>query len=66
MEVYDMKELFKQVYIEAEERLHKNGYYVDNMLFDENCFEVSDESGKVLIDYLSMAQLVQLSKMLSV
>ena len=61
-----MKELFKQEYNEAEERLHKNGYYVDNMACDENCFEVSDENGKVLIDYLSMAQLVQLSKMLSV
>lgn len=61
-----MKELFKKEYNEAEERLHKNGYYVNNMDCDENSFEVLDGSGKVLIDHLSMAQLVQLSKMLSV
>ena len=29
-----MNELFKKEYTEAEERLHKKGYYVDNMIYD--------------------------------
>ena len=59
-----MNELFKKEYAEAEERLHKKGYYVDNMINDSNCYEISDKSGKILIDNLSLAQLIALSNML--
>lgn len=58
-----MNELFKKEYQEAEEKLYKKGYYVDNMIYDSNCYEVSDEN-KVLIDHLSLAQLIALSEML--
>ena len=47
-----MNEL-KEMYIEAEKTLYKKGYYVDNMINDSNCYEISDKSGKILIDNLS-------------
>lgn len=57
--------LFEREYREAEERLYKKGFYVDNMIEPYNdCYEVSDGNGKVLIDHLSLAQLEQLSKMI--
>lgn len=59
-----MNELFKEEYKEAEETLYKKGYYVSNMVYDNDCYELADGEGKVLIDHLSLAQLVQLSKML--
>ena len=39
-----MSELFKKEYTEAEaeEKLYKKGYYVDNMIDDSNCYEISD------------------------
>lgn len=55
-----MKELFK----EAEEKLYRKGYYIDNMTDFENEFEVSNADRKVLIDHLSLAQLVQLANIL--
>lgn len=55
-----MKELFK----EAEEKLYRKGYYIDNMADFENEFEVSNGDGKILIDHLSLAQLKQLSNIL--
>ena len=58
-----MNEL-KEIYIEAEKTLYKKGYYVDNMINDSNYYEISDKSGKILIDNLSLIQLHQLSKML--
>lgn len=59
-----MSELFKKEYTEAEEKLYKKGYYVDNMINDSNCYEISDGNGKTLIDNLSLAQLIALSNML--
>ena len=59
-----MNELFKKEYTEAEEKLYKKGYYVDNMINDLNCYEISDGNGKTLIDNLSLAQLIALSNML--
>ncbi|MBQ4521627.1 MAG: hypothetical protein IJA10_01575 [Lachnospiraceae bacterium] len=59
-----MNELFKEEYKAAEEKLYNKGYYVCNMVYDANCYEVSDRDGKVLIDYLSLSQLCQLSEML--
>ena len=58
-----MNEL-KEMYIEAEKTLYKKGYYVDNMINNSNYYEISDKSGKILIDNLSLIQLHQLSKML--
>ena len=59
-----MSELFKKEYTEADEKLYKKGYYVDNMVYDSTCYEVSDKNGKILIDNLSLSQLVALSNML--
>lgn len=59
-----MIEEFKKNNREAEDRLYKKGYFVANMVYDENCFEVYDGDMKVLIDNLSLSQLEQLSKML--
>lgn len=59
-----MNELFREEYNEAEETLYKKGYYVSNMVYDNDCYELADGEEKVLIDHLSLAQLVQLSKML--
>ena len=58
-----MKELFREEYSQAEEKLNSKGYYVDCMIYSSDEFEVSNED-KVLIDHLSLAQLVQLSEML--
>lgn len=58
-----MKELFREEYNQAEEKLNSKGYYVDCMIYSSDEFEVSKED-KVLIDHLSLAQLVQLSEML--
>lgn len=59
-----MQELFREEYNEAEELLYRKGYYTDNMMYDKNSFEISDRNGKILIDHLTLAQLIQLSKML--
>ena len=59
----NMKELFREEYSQAEEKLNSKGYYVDCMIYSSDEFEVSNED-KVLIDHLSLAQLVQLSEML--
>ena len=59
-----MNELFKKEYAEAEEKLYKKGYYVDNMINDSNYYEISDGNGKTLIDNLSLSQLIALSNML--
>lgn len=54
----------KSMYTKAEERLYKKGYYVSNMVYDSECYEVADGNGKTLIDNLSLSQLCQLSEML--
>ena len=59
-----MNELFKEKYTKAEEKLYNKGYYVFNMVYDSNCYEVADGNGKTLIDNLSLSQLCQLAKML--
>ena len=57
--------LFEKEYREAEEKLHSKGYYIDNMIEPyEDCYEVYNEAGKVMIDHLSLAQLKQLSNMI--
>lgn len=59
-----MNELFKEDFNKANEKLYKKGYYVSNMIYDSNCYEVADKNGKVLIDNLSLSQLCQLAEML--
>ena len=59
-----MKELFREEYKDAEERLYNKGFYVDNMEFFDNEFEISNAGGKTLIGHLSLAQLKQLSEIL--
>ena len=59
-----MNELFKKEYTEAEEKLYKKGYYISNMEYDSNYYEIADGNGKTLIDHLSLAQLIALSNML--
>ena len=58
-----MNELFRKEYMEASDKLLEKGYYVDNMFYDSNCYEASDVN-QVLIDHLSLAQLIALSEML--
>lgn len=56
--------LFKKEVREAEDKLHDKGYYVANMVEPYNdCYEVYNSDMKVMIDYLSVAQLIQLSNM---
>lgn len=47
----------------AIEKLRNNHLYVCNMVYDNTQYEVSDVNGKVLIDNLSEAQLVNLSEL---
>lgn len=57
--------LFEKEIKEAEDKLHKKGYYVCNMSEPYNdCYEVSDENNNIMIDHLSVAQLIQLSNMI--
>lgn len=57
--------LFEKEIKEAEEKLYKKGYYVSNMIEPYNDqYEVCDRDSNVTIDYLSVAQLIQLSNMI--
>ena len=60
-----MSELFKEEYNAASEKLYKKGYYVFNMVEpygDE--YEMTDGSGQIVIDHLSLEQLIALSELL--
>ena len=59
-----MNELFKEELNKADKKLYEKGYYVCNMVYDSNCYEVADRNGKVLIDHLSLSQLCQLAEIL--
>ena len=59
-----MNELFREEYTKAEEKLYNKGYYISNMVYDSNSYEIADRNGKTLIDYLSLSQLCQLAEML--
>lgn len=60
-----MSELYKKEYNEANEELYKKGYYVANMT---DCFtdeyEIYDRDMQVVMDHLSLAQLIQLANLL--
>lgn len=56
--------LFENEIREASDKLYKKGYYTNRMIYDDSEFEVSDNNG-VVIDHLSIAQLLQLSEMLN-
>ena len=53
----------RKMYNNAEEVLHKKGYYVDNMVYDKDLYEVSNLDGEIVMDYLTLNQLMQLSKL---
>lgn len=59
-----MEELFKKEYVEAENKLNTKGYYVCNMgpMFN-GAFEIY-KGENVVMDHLSLAQLLQLSDIL--
>lgn len=61
-----MSELFKEEYNEANEKLFKAGYYVANMTgaYNDN-YEIYNKEGQVVMDYLTLSQLIQLSNILS-
>lgn len=60
-----MNELFKNEIREAEEKLYKKGYYMANMTDCHNCkFEVYNNDGEVVMDYLTISQLSQLANLL--
>ena len=57
--------LFEKEIKEAQGKLHKKSYYVSNMLEPYNdCYEISNENNNIMIDYLSVAQLIQLSNII--
>lgn len=57
--------LFEKEIKEAQEKLYKKSYYVSNMSEPYNdCYEVSDGNNNIMIDYLSVAQHIQLSNMI--
>ena len=56
--------LFEKEYRLAEEKLYKKGYYVDNMVYDDTLYEVYNKNHDVVIDYLSLTQLIALSNLL--
>ncbi|MCR2050828.1 hypothetical protein NSB25_26720 [Acetatifactor muris] len=58
--------LFEEEIKEADEKLHKKGYYVSNMVEPyDNLYEVYDKNSNVIIDYLTVMQLIQLSRMIN-
>lgn len=60
-----MNELFKDEIKEADQKLYNKGFYISNMTEPYNDeFEVYDRNVKVVIDHLSVAQLIQLSDMI--
>ena len=61
-----MSELFKEEYNEANEKLLKAGYYAVNMTgaYNDN-YEIYNKEGQVVMDYLTLSQLIQLSNILS-
>lgn len=57
--------LFEKEIKEADEKLYKKGYYISNMTEPyNNLYEVYDQNSNVVIDYLSVAQLIQLSNII--
>lgn len=60
-----MNELFKNEIREAEDKLREKGYYVAKMTNMTDChFEVYNSDCEVVMDYLTVAQLTQLSNLL--
>ena len=51
---------FKQ----ATDILANKGFYTCNMVYNPEYYELSNEDGKTVIDYLSEAQVIQLSAIL--
>lgn len=57
--------LFENEIKGAQEKLYEKGYYTCNMTEPYNDqYEVSDENNNIMIDHLSVAQLIQLSNMI--
>lgn len=56
--------LFEKEYKEAAEKLYNKGYYVSNMVYDNTLYELCDGDCKIVIDNLSLAQLIALSNLL--
>ena len=57
--------LFEKEIREDEDKLYKKGYYTYNMTAPNNdLYEIYDRDGNATIDYLSVAQVIQLSNMI--
>lgn len=57
--------LFEEEIREAEEKLYsKRNYHVCNMVYDNTLYEICNNEGNVLIDNLSVAQVLQLAEIL--
>ena len=57
--------LFEKEIREAENKLNKKGFYVCNMVEPNNQqYEVCNGDGNIVIDHLSVAQLIQLANMI--
>lgn len=57
---------FEKEFKEAEEKLYKKGYYVFNMSEPYNdLYEIYDRDSNTVMDYLSQAQVIQLSNIIA-
>lgn len=56
---------FKEMYSKANEKLYRKGYIVSNMEYSQNEYEIfCEEHEKVVIDHLSLAQLVNIAEII--
>lgn len=57
--------MFQEEIREAEEKLYERGYYVANMIVPNNKeYEIYNGDCQVVMDHLTVSQLIQLSKFL--
>ena len=58
--------LFENEIKGAQEKLYKKGYYVCNMVEPYNDqYEICDRDGNIVIDHLSVSQIIQLANMVA-
>ena len=58
--------LFENDIKEAQNKLYEKGYYSCNMTDPYNDqYEICDRDGNIVIDHLSVSQLIQLSKIIA-
>ena len=59
-----MVDIMTNEFKQATDILANKGFYTCNMVYNTECYELCDGDGKTVIDYLSEAQVIQLSAIL--